>query len=350
MPCLPTDRQTKGIVTNFKQMKALKIILIIVGIFILLILAGFFFPGKITIERSLTMKAPVEMIYDQVNNLRNWEQWSPWHKIDTAMKLKYNIPMGVGGSYEWTSDHPSVGNGKLTITDAKAFEFINTEMDWGDQGTGTASFKFEENDEGVTVTWDMHSDLGNNPITRWFGALMIKPSVTKAYDNGLADIAAQCDFLQTQDWFYVKIKTKDDIAYYGIMDEVSMAEMGDKMGEFYHKIYTEMGKNKIEAKGSPFAIYHTWGETVKMECAVPVEDNSKPLKGIDSKTLPTNKYAVIKYVGPYEKSEKPHVYMDKWLKNNQIEMAGPVVEFYKVGPMEEQDSNKYVTYILYTIK
>ena len=32
------------------------------------------------------------MVYDQVNTLKNWENWSPWHKIDKGMKLTYSGP------------------------------------------------------------------------------------------------------------------------------------------------------------------------------------------------------------------------------------------------------------------
>lgn len=130
-----------------------KVLLIIVGILALLVLVGVFMPSEITIERSKVVNAPIEMVYDQVNNLHNWEKWSAWHKIDTAMGLSYQDGgIGQGASYTWTSKHKSVGNGALTITEAKPFEYINTIMDFGEKGTGTANFKFKEVDGGVKIT------------------------------------------------------------------------------------------------------------------------------------------------------------------------------------------------------
>lgn len=196
----------------------------------------------------------------------------------------------------------------------------------------------------------MHADLGNNPIMRWLGVLLIKPSITDSYDQGLANIAAQCKNLQNQDWYYVTVKTQDAINYYGILDEVNIDELSDKMGEFYTKIYTALGKNGIQPSGAPFAIYYTWGKSVKMLCGVPVADNSTMVKGIPANTLESAKHAVIKSVGSYENSQSPHKYMDKWLKTNKFEVAGPVVEIYELGPMQEQDSSKYLTYIMYAIK
>ncbi|MBI9069055.1 MAG: SRPBCC family protein [Salinivirgaceae bacterium] len=330
-------------------MKALKTIFIISGILILIVLAGYFFPSKISLERSLTIDAPVEMIYDQVDNLHLWEKWSPWHKIDSNMKITYNNSgIGKEASYTWKSDHKSVGNGTLTITDAKPFEFIDTEMDFGEQGKGSARFKFEESENGIIVTWNMHSDIGNNPLMRWMGLLM-KKSIKDAYDRGLADIDAECQYLKKQDWFYVSVKNMPSMKYYGIMDELTIAEIPTKMGEYFTKLYTEGGKKGIEIEGAPFALYYTWGETIKMECAVPVYNNSINLKGIAAKVLPEQKFAIIEHIGSYENSEKPHIFMDEWLTKNKYKVAGPIMEIYKKGPMVEQDPNNYVTYIMYPI-
>jgi effector-binding domain-containing protein len=322
----------------------------VVGFLVLLVLAGFLFPRNIEIERSRTINAPVEMIYDQVNNLHLWENWSPWHKIDTAMGITYNKGgIGKGASYSWTSDHKSVGNGTLTISDAKPFEFIDTQMDFGDQGMGTAGFVFKESEAGVEVSWDMHSDIGNNPIGRWFGLLM-KKSINEAYDRGLADMEAECNSLLQQDWYYVKIKNKPAIQYYSLGTECTIDEIGDNMKKMFTQLYTDLAKAGLEITGSPFALYHTWGETSKFDCCVPVQEVTMPLKGISSNTLAENKYAVIKYVGDYSGMLAPYTYMEKWIEFSMKEVNGSVMEVYKTDPESEPDPTKWITYIMYPIK
>lgn len=331
-------------------MKALKILLVVLGILVLIVLAGFLFPRNLDIQRSRTINAPVEMIYDQVENLHNWEKWSPWHKIDPEMKITYNEGgIGKGASYTWTSDHKSVGNGTLTITEAKPFEFIDTEMDFGDQGIGTAGFVFKETEAGVEVSWDMHSDIGNNPIGRWFGLLM-KKSINEAYDRGLADIEAECKFLLKQEWFYVKTKTKPAMNYYSLGTECAIEEINGNMKKMFTKLFTDLGKAGIEIQGTPFALYHTWGETSKFDCCVPVEEITLPIKGISSSTLPENNYAIIKYVGDYAGMLAPYTYMEKWLEMSMKEVNGPVREVYKTDPESEPDPAKWITYIMFPIK
>ena len=64
---------------------------------ILLVVVAYLLPRHVKVERTAIIKAPAEIIFGQVNVLKNWEQLSPWHKIDPKMKLVYNeIPSGKG--------------------------------------------------------------------------------------------------------------------------------------------------------------------------------------------------------------------------------------------------------------
>lgn len=332
-------------------MKSLKKILFVLLILVaIVVVIGFFLPKETNIARTRTINAPIEMIFDQVNNLHNWDNWSPWNKIDTAMQVTYyNGGIGEGASYSWTSNNKSVGNGKLSISKSVAFDSILTNMDFGDQGVATANYYFEKTNNAVKVTWTFHNEMSNNLIERWMGVLF-KPMVKKSYDEGLKNIESVCNELKKQDWYSVSVKNMPSMNYYGIMDELTLAEIPAKMGEYYSKLFTEGHKNGIKIIGAPFALYSTLGDTIKIECAIPVKDNSLKLKGIESKVLPQQKFAIIKYVGSYDNSEKPHVFMTEWLTNNKFEVAGSVMEIYVKGPMVEKDPNKYETYIMYPIK
>ncbi|MEP6793643.1 MAG: SRPBCC family protein, partial [Saprospiraceae bacterium] len=47
-----------------------------------LILFSLLLPKEVTISRSITVSAPIDRVFDQVNDLRNWEKWSPWKRMD----------------------------------------------------------------------------------------------------------------------------------------------------------------------------------------------------------------------------------------------------------------------------
>ncbi|QHJ08334.1 SRPBCC family protein [Hymenobacter busanensis] len=150
-----------------------KISLGLLGLVIGLAVVGFLLPRQVHVERSLTMQAPPEAVYEQINTLRNWEGWSPWHKIDPQMKLSYAGPAsGVGASYSWLSNHSQVGNGTLRIKQAVPNQRIDTEMDFDGQGLGYSTYFFVPEGQATKVTWTMDSDMGLNPAARYMGLFM----------------------------------------------------------------------------------------------------------------------------------------------------------------------------------
>ena len=172
-------------------MKALKFIGIgLLGLVVLLAAVGFILPRQVRVERSLVMKAQPRSVYDQINNLRNWEVWSPWHQIDPEMKLTYGAKAeGEGATYNWTSQHDQVGDGKLTILSAKQDQEIVTEMVFGGEMKSLGIYKLEPVAEGTKLTWIMESDMGMNPVYRYMG-LMMDDWVGADFERGLANLQA----------------------------------------------------------------------------------------------------------------------------------------------------------------
>jgi hypothetical protein len=144
-------------------------------------------PSKFALDRSLVINADQKIIFDQVNNLKNWEQWSPWQKMDPETKLTYDGPEeGVGASYSWVSSKN--GEGTLTISESIPYESVVTDMDFKENGKGLAGFRIAKADEGNNLTWWFESDLGANPFKKLFFGLMGRSFMSKVFDQGLADI------------------------------------------------------------------------------------------------------------------------------------------------------------------
>jgi hypothetical protein len=66
-------------------------------------------PADFRITRSITVSAPPETVFAQVNDFHKWEAWSPWAKLDPACKnnfmgkafgLLMNCDKMVGGDFE----------------------------------------------------------------------------------------------------------------------------------------------------------------------------------------------------------------------------------------------------------
>ena len=170
------------------------VLLVVIGI---VTIAGLSMSGEMHVERSTTIKAPVDKVFSLVANMHNWPSWSPWHKLDPNMKVEYFGPeMGAGAGYKW-SGNKKVGTGELTVVGYSEYTRIDTEMDFMENGTGKASFLFDATPEGTKLTWTMDSDMkqGKFPFNI-IGPLfkgMAKEYIEADYDKGLAGIKAEAE-------------------------------------------------------------------------------------------------------------------------------------------------------------
>ena len=169
-------------------MKFLKIILITaLSVVTILGVVGLIMPRHIAIERTRSIKAPREAISAQIADLRRWEQWSPWQKMDPAIKTEYSNPSGGPGAYsKWQSE--KVGNGTMTLT-AVTPDSIAQSMDFGMGLPASAAFYLSPEGNATKVRWTGHFDMGPNPYKHLMGAMM-DSWVGNDYAKGLDNLAA----------------------------------------------------------------------------------------------------------------------------------------------------------------
>jgi hypothetical protein len=166
-------------------MKILKnIIIVLVALVAVFALVGLLLPRQTKLERSVVIQAPAEVIFEQVNDLKKNEAWSPWK--DPTMKITYgSVTEGKGAQSSWTSK--DMGNGTMTIVESVPGSAINLDLDFGGMGTAKAFWTFAPEGEGVKVTESFTSDAGMNPAKRWMG-LMTDKMVGPYYEKGLASL------------------------------------------------------------------------------------------------------------------------------------------------------------------
>ncbi len=170
-------------------MKTLKRILI--GLVVLVVAAvaiAYILPRHVALDRSIVIAAPAETVFPLINNLKEFEKWSPWAKIDPNMKVTYSGPeSGAGQKNQWRSDHASVGNGSQEIIASEANKHVKTKLEFDGQGAAEAAFDLAPSGDDTKVTWSFETDLGMNPIGRYFG-LMIEGWVGADFEKGLASL------------------------------------------------------------------------------------------------------------------------------------------------------------------
>jgi hypothetical protein len=133
-----------------------------IAIVVVLILAGFAGfvatrPADFRLSRARTMAAPPEVVHAYVNDFKKWPEWSPWEKLDPAMKRELSgAAAGPGAVYFWTGND-AVGEGRMTITDSQAPRSVTIRLEFLKPfaATNTTQFDFAPSGAGTAVTWTM---------------------------------------------------------------------------------------------------------------------------------------------------------------------------------------------------
>ncbi|WP_135506205.1 SRPBCC family protein [Roseovarius aestuariivivens] len=155
---------------------------------VLLAGVGLLLPREISVARSIVIDAPASAVFPHVNDLQATVDWSPWLARDPDTSLEFSAdPVGEGARMSWASDNPQVGTGTMTITESRPDDYVEVALDFGDMGTATASWDFQEADGATTATWSMQTDMGAGPVNRWFGVMM-KRWIADDYDAGLQNL------------------------------------------------------------------------------------------------------------------------------------------------------------------
>ena len=146
-------------------------------------------PSDFRVSRSTTVDASREAVFEQVNDLHNWESWSPWAKLDPNAKTTYEGPKaGVGAAFAW-SGNSKIGEGRMTITESRPKELIRFKLNFVKPfiGTNTAEFTFRPEGRQTVVQWTMYGKW--NIIAKAMGLFVNCDKMVGAqFEKGLAEM------------------------------------------------------------------------------------------------------------------------------------------------------------------
>ena len=148
-------------------------------------------PDTFRVERSTTIKAPPEKVYALIDDFHQWQQWSPWERLDPAMKRQHGgAPKGKGALYGWEGNK-EVGKGQMEITEATPPSRVVIKLDFlaPFEAHNTAEFVLAPQGDATTVTWAMHGpNLFVGKVMSLFASM--DSLVGKDFERGLANLKA----------------------------------------------------------------------------------------------------------------------------------------------------------------
>lgn len=170
----------------------LKIIAIVfVVLLVALLIYAMTRPNMFRVQRVTRINAPPEKIFALINDYHNWGSWSPYEKLDPAMKRTYSgATNGRGAVYEWEGNNKA-GKGRMEITNSTHPSKVVIALDFIKpfEAHNIVEFTLDTKDNATEVTWAMH---GPSPyIARVMGIFFnMDNMVGKDFETGLANLKA----------------------------------------------------------------------------------------------------------------------------------------------------------------
>lgn len=112
---------------------------------------------KFIVERKTVIAAPPEAVFEQVVDLRRWDDWSPWASMDPNMTKTYEGEPGtVGSSYHWLGNR-KVGEGQMTVTELKPPSMVAIDLNFIKpfKSQNVTEIHVAGTGDGSEVTWRM---------------------------------------------------------------------------------------------------------------------------------------------------------------------------------------------------
>lgn len=230
--------------------------------------------GHYDFKQTKVMKVPLEIVFKNVNDFKNWKDWGPWYETDSTIVASYpEITSGVGASYSWTGNE---GNGTMKTISLIPNKEIIQQIDFGSETTPEVYWNFEQVENGTSVTWGMRGENTFEEKIYWLLNGGIQKKMTQMFQRGL-------ELLELQ---LLKEMEKHSINYKGIVDygggyylylttSCRLEDTTEKMTEMFPEIIKYMSNHQIEPLGKPFTLNHQMdsiNKTVIFSTCIPVKE------------------------------------------------------------------------------
>lgn len=136
-----------------------------------------------------------------------------------------------------------------------------------------------------------------------------------------------------------------------IQRELTFSSLQETMGECFGKLYGYGQSKGLAIVGQPIARYvkagpGLWTVDFVMPLAAPAEGNGEMVAG----NLHAGPVAYAMHNGPYEQLSETGAAIERWIKDNGYEVAGPPWESYVTDPASEPDPAKWRTDVFWPLK
>jgi Polyketide cyclase / dehydrase and lipid transport len=177
-----------------RQILVRNILLLLLAAIVVLLVYASTRPDTFTVQRSISIDAPANVVYPLIADFHNWSTWSPFEKMDPAMKRTLSgADSGRGAVYAWEGNDQA-GVGRMEITAASPPSNVAIQLDFTKPfaAHNNVDFTLAPKNNATTVTWTMRGT--NGYVGKLMGVFFnMDDMVGGQFDSGLAAMKAEAE-------------------------------------------------------------------------------------------------------------------------------------------------------------
>lgn len=134
-----------------------KVLIALAALILIFVVVVAIQPSDFRVERAVTIAAPPAAVFAEVNDLKKWDAWSPWAKLDPDAKVSFEgAESGQGAGMSWAGNE-QVGAGTMTVTESRPDELVKLRVEITEpfEGSSQSQFSFKPETDQTSVTWTM---------------------------------------------------------------------------------------------------------------------------------------------------------------------------------------------------
>lgn len=305
--------------------------------------------GKYNIKKERIIKVPKAVLYNYINDYKNWENVGILTEGDTTTVFTYSDnSIGEGAQMTWKKDGADgkIQTVKLAENDSirqnAVIDNLNSELLW--------RFKDTLNSTKVTVILKGQLSFAEKANALLHGGVSDKTE--SVLEKGLDNLNS---FLVHELTIYnIKVNeelvTKTGAFYLGHSATTKITDINKKAGEIFPKLHSFIKTNKIVTNGSPFILYKKFdkeaGNATYLVC-IPIKEEIFTTPGSEFEGGEVLPFTALKTTlkGDYSHLPKAWKAANKYIAEKPLQenTTGQYIELYSKGVPKTKKPSEWVT-------
>jgi effector-binding domain-containing protein len=304
--------------------------------------------GKYDIKEQRVIKVPKTVLFNYINEYRNWENVGILTATDTTAQYTYSEnTFGEGAQMAWKKDNTKgkIQTVRLTGNDSiiqkAVIDNLNSDIEWG----------FKDTIGGTRVTVHLKGELSftEKASVVFKGGVedKIAASLKKSLDNLNTFLVHE---LNTFDVTVGDVINKRGVNYIGHAVNSKISEVNKRAGEVFPKLSAFVKTNKMVTDGAPFILYRNFdmqAGTASYVVCIPLKEEIFTTPGSEFEGGKLKPFKALKTTlkGDYSHLRKAWDAASRHIEEKGLpeNTTGTYVEVYTRGMKETKKPSELVT-------